>query len=112
MNVIFFVLGACRAGWLLQYFPHSVLTGIAGGIGVHLFVMGFEIVQPAAHPHLRWDTLGEQLFSARQLPLTLVTVLPAVVIYLTVHFKLCTRLPWGDKIHELCIPGIIPFTTL
>lgn len=107
MGVIFLVLGTCRAGWLLQYFPRPVLTGIVGGIGVHLFVMGFEIVQPAAHPHLGWDTLREQLFNARQLPLTLATVLPAVVIYLTVRFKLCARLPWGEKVHEIFIPGIM-----
>lgn len=110
MGVIFLVLGTCRAGWLLQYFPRPVLTGIVGGIGVHLFVMGFEIVQPASHPHLRWDTLGEQLFSARQLPLTLATVLPAVVIYLSVRFKLCARLPWGEKVHEVFIPGIMVIT--
>lgn len=110
MGVIFLALGAFRAGWLLQYFPRSVLTGIVGGIGVHLFIMGFEIVQPPAHPHLRWDTLGEQLFSTRQLPLTLAMVLPAVVIYLTVRFKLCTRLPWGDKVHEVFIPVIMVIT--
>ncbi|KAK7734883.1 hypothetical protein SLS63_004304 [Diaporthe eres] len=107
MGVIFLVLGACRAGWLLQYFPRAVLTGIVGGIGVHLFVMGFEIVQPAARPHLEWETLGEQLFSERQLPLTMATILPAVVIYFTVRFKLCARLPWGEKVHEVFIPGIM-----
>lgn len=110
MGAIFLVLGACRAGWLLQYFPRAVLTGIVGGIGVHLFVMAFEIVQPAAHPHLEWETLGEQLFNARQLPLTLATILPAVVIYLTVRFKLCSRLPWGENFHEVFIPGIMVIT--
>lgn len=42
-GVIFFVLGAARLGTLVNFFPHSILVGCIGGVGIFLFLTGVEV---------------------------------------------------------------------
>lgn len=39
-GLVFFGLGAARLGSLVNFFPHSILTGCIGGVGIFLFVTG------------------------------------------------------------------------
>lgn len=39
-GLVFFGLGAARLGALVSFFPHSILTGCIGGVGIFLFVTG------------------------------------------------------------------------
>jgi len=39
-GLVFFGLGAARLGTLVSFFPHSILTGCIGGVGIFLFVTG------------------------------------------------------------------------
>lgn len=42
-GVIFFVLGSARLGTLVNFFPHSILVGCIGGVGIFLFLTGLEV---------------------------------------------------------------------
>lgn len=42
-GIIFFVLGAARLGTLVNFFPHSILVGCIGGVGIFLFLTGIEV---------------------------------------------------------------------
>lgn len=39
-GIVFFGLGAARLGTLVNFFPHSILTGCIGGVGIFLFITG------------------------------------------------------------------------
>lgn len=42
-GAVFAGLGALRLGNLVNFFPHSILTGCIGGVGIFLFVTGIEV---------------------------------------------------------------------
>nr|POE50152.1 uncharacterized protein c24h6.11c [Quercus suber] len=42
-GLVFFTLGAANLGTLVNFFPHSILTGCIGGVGIFLFVTGIEV---------------------------------------------------------------------
>ncbi|PSK45346.1 hypothetical protein B9Z65_2486 [Elsinoe australis] len=42
-GVVFFGLGTARLGTLVNFFPHSILTGCIGGVGIFLFLTGIEV---------------------------------------------------------------------
>ena len=42
-GIIFFALGSARLGTLVNFFPHSILTGCIGGVGIFLFITGIEV---------------------------------------------------------------------
>mgnify|MGYP001463812982 CR=1 FL=1 len=41
-GLVFLGLGAAKLGTLVNFFPHSILTGCIGGVGIFLFVTGIE----------------------------------------------------------------------
>lgn len=42
-GMVFLGLGAARLGTLVNFFPHSILTGCIGGVGIFLFITGKRI---------------------------------------------------------------------
>lgn len=42
-GLVFFGLGAARLGTLVNFFPHSILTGCIGGVGIFLFITGLYL---------------------------------------------------------------------
>ncbi|CAK3953750.1 related to sulfate bicarbonate oxalate exchanger SAT-1 and related transporters (SLC26 family) [Lecanosticta acicola] len=42
-GIIFFILGSARLGTLVNFFPHSILVGCIGGVGIFLFLTGVEV---------------------------------------------------------------------
>ena len=42
-GLVFFLLGACRLGSLIGFFPRHILIGCIGGVGFFLFVTGIEV---------------------------------------------------------------------
>ncbi|CZT24559.1 related to sulfate/bicarbonate/oxalate exchanger SAT-1 and related transporters (SLC26 family) [Ramularia collo-cygni] len=42
-GIIFFGLGAARLGTLVNFFPHSILVGCIGGVGIFLLLTGLEV---------------------------------------------------------------------
>lgn len=42
-GLVFFGLGSAKLGTLVNFFPHSILTGCIGGVGIFLFITGIEV---------------------------------------------------------------------
>ncbi|KJY02532.1 sulfate transporter family protein, partial [Zymoseptoria brevis] len=42
-GIVFFALGSARLGTLVSFFPHSILVGCIGGVGIFLFRTGLEV---------------------------------------------------------------------
>jgi sulfate permease, SulP family len=42
-GIVFFVMGACRIGSLIGFFPRHILIGCIGGVGFFLVVTGLEV---------------------------------------------------------------------
>ncbi|KAF2223122.1 sulfate transporter family-domain-containing protein [Elsinoe ampelina] len=42
-GLVFFGLGTAKLGTLVNFFPHSILTGCIGGVGIFLFLTGIEV---------------------------------------------------------------------
>ncbi|EME49398.1 hypothetical protein DOTSEDRAFT_68244 [Dothistroma septosporum NZE10] len=42
-GIVFFGLGAARLGSIVSFFPHSILVGCIGGVGIFLFLTGVEV---------------------------------------------------------------------
>ncbi|KAF2211438.1 hypothetical protein CERZMDRAFT_112543 [Cercospora zeae-maydis SCOH1-5] len=42
-GVVFFGLGSARLGNLVSFFPHSILVGCIGGVGIFLLLTGLEV---------------------------------------------------------------------
>lgn len=42
-GIVFFILGSARLGALVSFFPHSILTGCVGGVGIFLLKTGIEV---------------------------------------------------------------------
>ncbi|KAK3111000.1 hypothetical protein LTR53_014159 [Teratosphaeriaceae sp. CCFEE 6253] len=42
-GIVFFALGSAKLGTLVNFFPHSILTGCIGGVGIFLFLTGVEV---------------------------------------------------------------------
>lgn len=42
-GLVFFILGSARLGTLVSFFPHSILVGCIGGVGIFLVLTGVEV---------------------------------------------------------------------
>jgi len=78
-GLVFFVLGSARLGTLVNFFPHSILTGCIGGVGIFLFLTGIEVsARLDGNLEFSMATL-EKLFSAD----TVVLWIPPLVLAIT-----------------------------
>ncbi|RYN15979.1 hypothetical protein AA0116_g12652 [Alternaria tenuissima] len=100
LGAVFFALAALRCGRLTGYFPRTVMTGVVGGVGVSLFLLGLEITLPSSTPHLSISTL----FENDHLPLLAASLGPAVLLSLSTHLTCLERLATKPTKHPLYIP--------
>lgn len=85
-GVVFFILGTAKLGALVSFFPHSILTGCIGGVGIFLFVTGIEVsARLEGNLELTWPVL-HKLFSADTLPLWLPPLGLAILLLTVKHY--------------------------
>ena len=85
-GIVFFGLGTARLGTLVNFFPHSILTGCIGGVGIFLFVTGIEVsARLDGNLDLQPETL-HQLFQPDTLALWLPPLGLAILLLTVKHF--------------------------
>lgn len=85
-GVVFFVLGSARLGTLVNFFPHSILTGCIGGVGIFLFITGIEVsARIDGNLTLSLDTL-RSLFAADTVALWIPPLVLAILLLTIKHF--------------------------
>ena len=75
-GIVFFGLGAARLGTLVNFFPHSILVGCIGGVGIFLFLTGLEV-------SVRLDgnlELTKEVFDKLVAPMSIAQWLPPLVL--------------------------------
>lgn len=105
-GVVFFLMGKCKLGTLIGFFPRHILIGCIGGVGWFLVATGLE-VSARLDGNLNYDlpTL-EKLFQADTVALWLVPLSLALFLFLIKHF---VKHPLIDATYFLSIIAIFYF---
>jgi len=85
-GIVFFILGSANLGTLVNFFPHSILTGCIGGVGIFLFITGIEV---SARLDGNLEPTVEclrKLFSADTVPLWIPPLALAILLLTIKHF--------------------------
>jgi MFS superfamily sulfate permease-like transporter len=88
----------------VAHFPHTVLTGAIGGIGVALFILGLELMLPESSPPLTLPTAGSVLFNSTHLPLLAVSFFPALLLSVSKRSQRLERWTFGASTNVYFIP--------
>jgi len=88
----------------VAYFPKTVLTGIIGGIGVSLFVLGIGLPFPRSSPGLSLSSAGRMLFAVDHLGLLSASCIPAFFLSLSLRSNLLRRMTLGGTNHAYYVP--------
>ncbi|QIX01610.1 hypothetical protein AMS68_007127 [Peltaster fructicola] len=107
-GVIFFALGSANLGTLVNFFPHSILTGCIGGVGIFLFITGIEVsarMDGGLEPSV--ETL-QRLFTPDTLQLWLPPLALAVLLLTIKHFY---DRPWLVPAYYIGITAIFYIIT-
>ncbi|CAK5266843.1 unnamed protein product [Mycena citricolor] len=86
-GALFMIMGLLKSGALVAYFPQTVLTGAIGAIGVSLCVLGLGLPFPSTVPPLSLSNAGTTLFAKSHLPLLAATVVPSVMLCLSLRSR-------------------------
>lgn len=105
-GLAFFLMGKCRIGALIGFFPRHILIGCIGGVGLFLFVTGLE-VSGRLKGSFEYDiqTIRE-LFQPEKLALWIVPLLLAIVLMTA---KRWIRYPLTDPIYFISIIAVFYF---
>ena len=85
-GVVFFILGTANLGTLVNFFPHSILTGCIGGVGIFLFVTGIEVSARLPGNFEFTTAVFKQLFEADTVVLWLPPLGLAILLLTIKHY--------------------------
>lgn len=107
-GIVFFALGSAKLGTLVNFFPHSILTGCIGGVGVFLFITGIE-VSARLDGNLEFTAeVLHKLFSADTVPLWIPPLVLAIILLVIKHFY---DRPWLVPAYYIAITAIFYIVT-
>jgi SulP family sulfate permease len=107
-GIVFFALGSAKLGTLVNFFPHSILTGCIGGVGVFLFITGIE-VSARLDGNLEFTVeVIQKLFSADTAPLWIPPLILAILLLVIKHFY---DRPWLVPAYYIAITAIFYIVT-
>ncbi|KAI1333644.1 hypothetical protein F5Y15DRAFT_421628 [Xylariaceae sp. FL0016] len=88
MGVVFFLVGLFRWGFIISYFPPTVLTDVIGSIGIRLLLVGLQLTLPTDST-VDLDLNGSLsiLFELRHLGLLFATIMPALLMIVAIRFE-------------------------
>lgn len=102
-GIVFFGLGSARLGTLVNFFPHSILTGCIGGVGIFLFVTGIEVSARLDGNFEFTATVFSKLFQPDTLPLWLPPLGLAILLLSIKHYY---DRPWLVPAYYVAITAI------
>lgn len=107
-GLVFFGLGAARLGTLVNFFPHSILTGCIGGVGIFLFITGIE-VSARLDGNLSFTIeVAKKLFSGDTVVLWIPPLVLAVLLLTIKHYY---DRPWLVPAYYIGITAIFYIIT-
>ena len=107
-GIVFFALGSARLGTLVNFFPHSILTGCIGGVGIFLFITGIE-VSARLDGNLEFTLdVAKRLSAAETVVLWIPPLILAVTLLTIKHFF---DRPWLVPAYYIAITAIFYIIT-
>lgn len=107
-GIVFFALGSARLGTLVNFFPHSILTGCIGGVGIFLFVTAIE-VSARLDGNLELSmAVFHKLFAADTVALWIPPLVLAILLLTIKHFY---DRPWLVPAYYIGITAIFYIIT-
>jgi sulfate permease, SulP family len=107
-GIVFFALGSARLGTLVNFFPHSILTGCIGGVGIFLFITGIE-VSARLDGNLEFTMeVSKKLFAADTVALWIPPLVLAIMLLTIKHFY---DRPWLVPAYYIGITAIFYIIT-
>ncbi|KAF4556958.1 Sulfate permease-like protein 5 [Elsinoe fawcettii] len=107
-GLVFFGLGTAKLGTLVNFFPHSILTGCIGGVGIFLFLTGIE-VSARLDGNFQFDlTTAQTLIQPTKLMLWLPPLALAIILLVTKRFY---DRPWLVPAYYIGITAIFYIIT-
>ena len=88
----------------MAYFPKTVLTGIIGGIGVSLFILGLGLPLPPSSSALTFSSVSTVLFGSEHLGLLSASCIPAFFLSYSIRSDFLRRRFSGATQHAYYIP--------
>jgi SulP family sulfate permease len=102
-GLVFLGLGAAKLGTLVNFFPHSILTGCIGGVGIFLFVTGVEVsARLDGNLELTSEVL-HKLFQADTVVLWIPPLFMAILLLTVKHYY---DRPWLVPAYYIAITAI------
>ncbi|KAH9844617.1 Cyclic nucleotide-monophosphate binding domain [Teratosphaeria destructans] len=107
-GIVFFALGSARLGTLVNFFPHSILTGCIGGVGIFLFLTGVEVSARLDGSVELTLALAQKLFRADTVPLWIPPLALAIILMVIRHYY---DRPWLVPAYYIAITAIFYVVT-
>ena len=102
-GIAFFMLGAARLGTLVNFFPHSILTGCIGGVGIFLVITGVE-VSARLEGNLEFTLeVARRLVALDTIVLWVLPLVLAIVLLTVKHFF---NRPWLVPAYFIAITAV------
>lgn len=105
-GLAFFVLGKCKLGSLIGFFPRHILIGCIGGVGYFLVATGLE-VSARLNGNLNYDLATlQKLIRSDTIALWMIPLALALILFLVKHH---IKNPLTDAVYFLSIIAIFWF---
>ncbi|KAK5160093.1 hypothetical protein LTS14_002200 [Recurvomyces mirabilis] len=108
-GLVFFGLGAVKLGTLVNFFPHSILTGCIGGVGIFLFLTGIEVSARLPGNFEFTMVVFKQLLTAQTVALWLPPLALAVLLLVIRKWR---DPPWLVPTYYIAITAIFYIITI
>ena len=106
---VFFLMGACRFGYIVGFIPRHILIGCIGGVGWFLIATGFEVTA-RLDGNLNYDLATlKKMFEADTIPLWILPLILAIVLFWS-QMKVSSK--YYLPMYILAIPTIFYFFVL
>ncbi|KAK2612805.1 hypothetical protein QQS21_001257 [Conoideocrella luteorostrata] len=103
----FLALGLLRMGWMVEYIPSTVLNGTIGAIGLSLFMLGLELTLPPVSSEITLPSTKNVLFTAQHAPLLVASVVPTVLLCVSMRSEKFSKLTRGLTDHAMYVPTYV-----
>lgn len=107
-GLVFFILGTANLGTLVNFFPHSILTGCIGGVGIFLFVTGIEVSARLDGNFGFTNEVFLKLFATDTLPLWIPPLVLAILLLTIKHYY---DRPWLVPAYYITITALFYIIT-
>ena len=108
-GVVFFLMGQCKIGALIGFFPRHILIGCIGGVGLFLVFTGLEVSGRLEGGFEFTTATLQELLRSEKVPLWIIPLLLAILLLIVKHW---IKHPLTDASYFIAIIAVFYFIIL